>query len=124
MVANYAYQGALVFYNALMPVVADPEKIGKVSGYGVGMGYVGSIVGLLMVMPFVQGNISFFNLNFSSLQKPWQPLKQHSLATTNFSFLDSTVTANDNYQYQLLLDGENDSPAILTSSTGAILIRS
>ena len=53
--ANYCYEGGLVFYNALLPQVSTPKSIGKVSGWGVALGYVGSIVGLLLVKPFVDG---------------------------------------------------------------------
>lgn len=53
-IANYGYHSSLVFYDALLPQVAGEEKhLGKVSGYGVAMGYLGAILGLLMVKPFV-----------------------------------------------------------------------
>ncbi len=57
VLANYAFQGSLVFYNALLPLVSTPATIGRVSGFGVAMGYVGSIAGLLMVAPFVEGQV-------------------------------------------------------------------
>ena len=53
IVANYCYQSALVFYNGLLPQVSRGTHLGLVSGYGVALGYLGSIVGLLMVKPFV-----------------------------------------------------------------------
>jgi UMF1 family MFS transporter len=63
-VANYCFEGGLVFYNALLPQVSTPESIGKVSGWGVGLGYVGAIVGLLLVRPFVEGHIFGLELSF------------------------------------------------------------
>ena len=57
VIANFAYHGGLVFYNALLPQVSTPENIGKVSGLGVALGYVGAIVGLLLVKPFVEGGL-------------------------------------------------------------------
>ncbi len=57
IIANYAYQGGLVFYNALLPAVCSERSMGRVSGYGVAIGYLGSIVGLIFVLPFVEGNI-------------------------------------------------------------------
>jgi len=57
IVANYSYQGGLVFYNALLPYVCSTRSIGRVSGYGVAIGYLGSIVGLIMVLPFVEGSV-------------------------------------------------------------------
>lgn len=53
MVANYGYQSSMVFYNAMLPDIARETHVGLVSGYGVGLGYLGSIVGLLTVKPFV-----------------------------------------------------------------------
>lgn len=55
--ANYAYQGGLVFYNALLPEVSTPATMGRISGYGVALGYLGAIVGLVLVMPFNQGSV-------------------------------------------------------------------
>ena len=57
IIANYSYQGGLVFYNALLPLVCTHRSLGRVSGYGVAFGYFGSIVGLILVLPFVEGSI-------------------------------------------------------------------
>ena len=51
--ANYGYQSAMILYNSMLPQVSRGASPGLVSGYGVAMGYLGSIVGLLMVKPFV-----------------------------------------------------------------------
>lgn len=53
VVANYAYQAAMLFYNSMLPTIARGINPGIVSGYGVALGYLGSIAGLLMVKPFV-----------------------------------------------------------------------
>ncbi|HEX6655919.1 MAG TPA: MFS transporter [Candidatus Limnocylindria bacterium] len=47
--ANFAYQAALIYYDALLPDVARPETRGKLSGVGVALGYVGSIVSALLL---------------------------------------------------------------------------
>ena len=57
VVANYAYQGALPFYNAMMPELAPPAEQGRLSGLGAALGYVGSIVGVLTGMLFFAGGI-------------------------------------------------------------------
>ena len=54
MIANYCYQSAMVFYNGMLPSVAKGSHIGLVSGYGVALGYLGSIAGLVLVKPFVE----------------------------------------------------------------------
>jgi UMF1 family MFS transporter len=56
-VANYTYQGGLVFYNALLPAVTEEGTLGRVSGLGVGLGYMGAILGVIMVTPFVSGRL-------------------------------------------------------------------
>jgi MFS transporter, UMF1 family len=64
-IANYCYEGGLTFYNALLPEISTPETIGKVSGWGVALGYVGAVVGLLLVKPFVDGNLFGLKLPFT-----------------------------------------------------------
>lgn len=46
ILANYCYQAGLVFYDALLPVVSTPENRGKIGGIGVGVGYLGSFLGV------------------------------------------------------------------------------
>ncbi len=50
-VANFAYQAALIYYDATLPVVSLPATRGRVSGIGVAVGYLGTItVGLLILV--------------------------------------------------------------------------
>lgn len=51
--ANYCFQTADIFYNSLLPQVSGNSRVGRVSGYGTGLGYLGTIAGLLLVSPFV-----------------------------------------------------------------------
>ena len=51
--ANFCYQTGNVFYDSLLPTVSTEENRGRISGLGVGIGYVGTITGILMVAPFV-----------------------------------------------------------------------
>ena len=57
--SNFFYEGGIVFYNALLTSVSNNRNVGKVSGFGVALGYVGSIVGLVLVEPFVDGKLFF-----------------------------------------------------------------
>src|SRR5215207_953648 len=52
--ADLAYQSALVFYNALLPVVSAGRGAGRISGYGTAVGYVGTILGLIVLTYFVE----------------------------------------------------------------------
>ena len=65
-VANYAYHGGLVFYNALLPSVTGEETRGRVSGLGAAFGYVGAICGVIMVIPFVCGRLWYWDVPFFS----------------------------------------------------------
>ncbi len=49
--ANYFYEGGLTYYNALLTEVSTPANVGKISGIGTGVGYAGSLIGLLLVFP-------------------------------------------------------------------------
>lgn len=51
--ANVGFQLGLVFYDSLLPSIARKEEYGKVSGFGVALGYIGSIAGIALVAPFV-----------------------------------------------------------------------
>lgn len=51
VLANVGFEGALVFYNAYLPDLAPPKRQGFVSGLGFGIGYAGSVAGLLMALP-------------------------------------------------------------------------
>ena len=55
IVANYCYQAAQPFYNAMLPELVPPDEQGRLSGIGTAVGYVGTIVGLLLVVPFFNG---------------------------------------------------------------------
>jgi UMF1 family MFS transporter len=46
--ANFAYQAALIYYDALLPEVARASALGRLSGIGVGLGYMGTIVSGLL----------------------------------------------------------------------------
>lgn len=70
-IANLAYQASLVFYDCLLPVVASPERQGRVSGLGVGLGYLGVVIALpiaqfavgatgAMRTAFVVAGVAFF----------------------------------------------------------------
>jgi UMF1 family MFS transporter len=56
-IANFAYQAAQPFYNAMLPELVPVEEQGRLSGFGVAVGYVGSIVGVVLVLPFFTGGL-------------------------------------------------------------------
>ena len=58
VLANFAYQAAQPFYNAMLPELVPVEERGRLSGFGTAVGYVGSVVGVLLVMPFFNGTLA------------------------------------------------------------------
>ncbi len=48
-IANFSYQAALIYYDATLSEVSYPATRGKLSGLGVGIGYMGTIVTLLLL---------------------------------------------------------------------------
>lgn len=47
---NIAFETGMVFYNAMLPDLAPPERIGRWSGWGWGLGYVGGLVCLAVAL--------------------------------------------------------------------------
>src|SRR5262245_4856619 len=74
IVANVAYQAGLQFYDAMLPEVSHEGNRGKISGIGVGVGYLGSYIAVGLGMdavfgsqdkPFLFGMIALFFLLFA-----------------------------------------------------------
>ena len=50
VIANIGFEMGSVFCNAYLPNIAPKEKIGRVSGYGWSLGYVGGLVSLVIAL--------------------------------------------------------------------------
>jgi UMF1 family MFS transporter len=99
--ANIGMEGGVVFYNAYLPqIVASPMQ-GRVSGWGFAVGYAGSIVALVIALPFtdpfranpiwllVAAQFALFSLpaffllpNHGGSSRPFLAAARHGLATT------------------------------------------
>ena len=53
IIANFGFNSGNVFYNALLPDIVKRKDIGKVSGWGWAVGYIGGLVALLLILPLV-----------------------------------------------------------------------
>jgi UMF1 family MFS transporter len=63
-VANTAFEIGMVFYNAMLPSLAPPDRIGRLSGWGWATGYFGGLVCLgLALAVFVLPGIPPFGLD-------------------------------------------------------------
>ena len=64
VIANIAFEMACVFYNAYLPDVAPSDQIGRVSGYGWSMGYLGGLLALILALVgFVQPAVPWFGFS-------------------------------------------------------------
>ena len=53
ILAEIGYRSAQVFYNALLPEIAEPDEIGRISGNGWAIGSAGGILCLLIILPLI-----------------------------------------------------------------------
>jgi MFS transporter, UMF1 family len=63
ILANIGFEAGLVFYDAFLPEITTERSYGRVSGYGFAMGYVGSLVTLVIAFPLLQGEFVPENLH-------------------------------------------------------------
>jgi MFS transporter, UMF1 family len=64
VIANIGFEVGQVFYNALLPSVARPEKLGRISGWAWGCGYGGGLLCLLLcLVVFIQADPAPFGLD-------------------------------------------------------------
>ncbi len=72
IVGFFATLGAelsLIFYNAMLPDLSPPEKIGRWSGWGWGLGYIGGLVCLIIgYFVFYLKGASWFGLDEGAMQ--------------------------------------------------------
>lgn len=64
VLSNIAYEWCGVFYNSYLPDVAPPEKIGRISGYGWALGYLGGLLCMAVaLLVFIQPEVPPFGLD-------------------------------------------------------------
>jgi MFS transporter, UMF1 family len=61
---NFSFEMGMVFYNAMLPDIAPRQKMGRLSGWGWGLGYIGGLTCLaLTLVGFVQTDTPWFGLS-------------------------------------------------------------
>ncbi len=53
VLAEIGYRSGQVFYNSLLPEIAEPEEMGRVSGNAWAVGSVGGILALVIILPMI-----------------------------------------------------------------------
>ena len=67
IIANIGFEAGLVFYDAFLPEITEQKNYGRVSGYGFAMGYLGSLIILAILFPFIQQNLIKVTFPISAL---------------------------------------------------------
>lgn len=57
VIANIGFEAGLVFYDAFLPEITQPKNLGRVSGYGFAMGYLGSLATLAIIYPLIKSDL-------------------------------------------------------------------
>lgn len=64
IVANFGFEFANVFYNAMLPDIVDDKRIGRWSGWAWGIGYLGGLSALAVaLLGFIQAEEPWFGLD-------------------------------------------------------------
>jgi len=59
VLANIGMESGIIFYNSFLPVISEPTRQGRVSAWGFGIGYAGSIFSLILALILIrQGMVS------------------------------------------------------------------
>lgn len=57
IIANFGFNSANVFYDAFLPEITPQKDMGKVSGYGWALGYVGGLISLVISLLLIKVNV-------------------------------------------------------------------
>lgn len=69
-IANIAFELGFVFCSAFLVEITTSERMGRISGYGWGLGYAGGLSSLALAYPFIHGgfepnNLPLYRLSFA-----------------------------------------------------------
>ena len=64
VIGDWSFETGYTFYNAFLPRIASAGRMGRVSGYGWGLGYIGGLVCMVIALVgFVQPEVPWFGLS-------------------------------------------------------------
>tara|TARA_Y100000588_G_scaffold130024_1_gene142407 strand:+ start:2339 stop:3607 length:1269 start_codon:yes stop_codon:yes gene_type:complete len=61
VISSVGFECSIVFYNSYLPNLSTKENIGKISGWGWGLGYFGGLLCLILCYPFLKGGYELAN---------------------------------------------------------------
>lgn len=111
------YWGSLVFYNSYLPDIAFPEQQDRISAKGFSMGYIGSvlllIINLVMVMSVDESKaVDMMRYSFITVGLWWVIFSQYT-----FYVLPKGVSKGHNITKGVILNGFNELKAVWNGLT-------
>ena len=67
ILANIGFEAGLVFYDSFLPEISEEKNLGRTSGFGFAMGYIGSFASLLIIYPLITNNLVEYSFPVSAL---------------------------------------------------------
>jgi len=61
IIANFAFSSGENLIASFLPEIAEPKDMGKISGFGWSLGYVGGLLCLVACLPFIKGGFELSN---------------------------------------------------------------
>ncbi|MBU4450204.1 MAG: MFS transporter, partial [Actinobacteria bacterium] len=55
--ANFFYQTSMMFYNSFLPELSEKGNVGFISGFGFSLGYLGGLIMLIIIYPFLKNGL-------------------------------------------------------------------
>ena len=108
IIASIGYCGSIVFYNAYLPEIAAEEDQDDVSAKGFAMGYIGSVILMVVCLAFIMANDKMnlgwgawpARLSFLSVGIWWA-----GFAQITFNRLPSSKPSEQDMQHSILTNG-------------------
>lgn len=64
VIANVGFELGIVFYNSFLPIIASPDRLGRISGIGWGVGYMGGLACMaIALVGFIQPATPWFGIS-------------------------------------------------------------
>jgi UMF1 family MFS transporter len=90
--SNIGFNGGVHFYNSFLIDIADRTNMGRISGYGWALGYVGGLLCLVLAYPLIKGGFGEGNLVNYRLSFPLTGAFFLAASIPTFVFLKERVT--------------------------------
>jgi len=116
ILASIGYTGSLVFYNSFLPVIASPDRHDMISAKGFSLGYIGSIL-LLVINLVCISNPNWFGLDNTALIARFSFLTVGlwwiGFAQITFRYLKELKIPRD-YSKSIIVSGYNEILKVFT----------